>query len=449
MTAELNEALKAVVGAPELLPCPFCGGTNIDPAEWGGNDGKSGPGCDDCGALAESAEDWNRRAGQQVGQQAGDAAGRRYQRRVDEKIIAKRDETIADLRAQLSAARAAPTDKQIISAIWDATKRNWKPDPLPTPDDKIGYFFTFRDLIGAFRAALATQPAPRECEYPHETDKCMGCGWMKSTPLDQQASTELDERALFEAIEAKRDTDLSKTWDFGANGEYANPAVENRWQGFKAGRATLAHGASTHAALSETRMIVGVPGLETLTTYPSPHGTLIRLADAKCVLMSTQAAQGGGLATTICPTCKGAGHHPGENRAYGDVGCDDCDGQGRIIVSRQDGAAQGGGVQAELTCPDCGVDRLKSPCPRMADECAMVGDAHLLDAPSAQLAEAPSHAARDVLVDTKRLDAFIDWFRRGGARSEIAPDGHIRTVTREEVVAWLDNQASAQEGEEA
>jgi hypothetical protein len=47
---------------PDLLPCPFCGGTNIDPAEWSASDGKSGPGCGDCGALAESADDWNRRA---------------------------------------------------------------------------------------------------------------------------------------------------------------------------------------------------------------------------------------------------------------------------------------------------------------------------------------------------------------------------------------------------
>lgn len=59
--------LEAERAAPELLPCPFCGGTNIDPAEWSGNDGKFGPGCGDCGALAESAEDWNRRAASVVG----------------------------------------------------------------------------------------------------------------------------------------------------------------------------------------------------------------------------------------------------------------------------------------------------------------------------------------------------------------------------------------------
>jgi hypothetical protein len=47
-----------------LLPCPFCGSSNIDPAEWSGNDGAHGPGCGDCGALADSAELWNRRAPQ-------------------------------------------------------------------------------------------------------------------------------------------------------------------------------------------------------------------------------------------------------------------------------------------------------------------------------------------------------------------------------------------------
>lgn len=50
-----------------LLPCPFCGSANIDPAEWSGNDGKHGkhgPGCGDCGALANTAELWNRRATQ-------------------------------------------------------------------------------------------------------------------------------------------------------------------------------------------------------------------------------------------------------------------------------------------------------------------------------------------------------------------------------------------------
>lgn len=34
---------------------------------------------------------------------------------------------------------------------------------------------------------------------------------------------------------------------------------------------------------------------------------------------------------------------------------------------------------ASMFCPQCGVDRLKAPCPGMADECAMMADAYLLD----------------------------------------------------------------------
>lgn len=45
-----------------LLPCPFCGSSDIDPKAWTGNKDKTGPGCDGCGALTETVEDWNRRA---------------------------------------------------------------------------------------------------------------------------------------------------------------------------------------------------------------------------------------------------------------------------------------------------------------------------------------------------------------------------------------------------
>jgi hypothetical protein len=44
-----------------LLPCPFCGGTSIDPAFWATAQ-YSGPGCDDCGATAETTEGWNARS---------------------------------------------------------------------------------------------------------------------------------------------------------------------------------------------------------------------------------------------------------------------------------------------------------------------------------------------------------------------------------------------------
>lgn len=45
----------------ELKPCPFCGG-NADPKGWASNDGRNGPECADCGATAESEEQWNQRA---------------------------------------------------------------------------------------------------------------------------------------------------------------------------------------------------------------------------------------------------------------------------------------------------------------------------------------------------------------------------------------------------
>jgi hypothetical protein len=45
----------------ELLPCPFCGGRSIDPAFWATAD-CCGPGCDGCGATAETVEKWNTRA---------------------------------------------------------------------------------------------------------------------------------------------------------------------------------------------------------------------------------------------------------------------------------------------------------------------------------------------------------------------------------------------------
>jgi len=51
----------------DLLPCPFCGSTNIDPEGWvaqnpDGSDRQTGPACDDCVASAQSVEQWNTRA---------------------------------------------------------------------------------------------------------------------------------------------------------------------------------------------------------------------------------------------------------------------------------------------------------------------------------------------------------------------------------------------------
>jgi len=46
----------------ELKPCPFCGHAEIDPCEWMDDKGNQGPGCPECGALADSVTEWNRRA---------------------------------------------------------------------------------------------------------------------------------------------------------------------------------------------------------------------------------------------------------------------------------------------------------------------------------------------------------------------------------------------------
>lgn len=52
----------------KLLPCPFCGSSEVDPRGWasleqylGSDLYRSGPACDGCGASAPSIEDWNRR----------------------------------------------------------------------------------------------------------------------------------------------------------------------------------------------------------------------------------------------------------------------------------------------------------------------------------------------------------------------------------------------------
>lgn len=46
----------------KLLPCPFCGGTNIHYDFWMNGNGDQGPGCMDCDACADSVKAWNTRA---------------------------------------------------------------------------------------------------------------------------------------------------------------------------------------------------------------------------------------------------------------------------------------------------------------------------------------------------------------------------------------------------
>lgn len=58
----------------ELMPCPFCGCENIDPQGWMSLE-KEGPECDECGATAESAEAWNRRATPATSAPSGEGEG--------------------------------------------------------------------------------------------------------------------------------------------------------------------------------------------------------------------------------------------------------------------------------------------------------------------------------------------------------------------------------------
>lgn len=61
--AEDVAALKKPSPETGLMPCPFCGGTDIVPDFWLAHEGQiSGPGCMDCGGSAESFEAWNKRA---------------------------------------------------------------------------------------------------------------------------------------------------------------------------------------------------------------------------------------------------------------------------------------------------------------------------------------------------------------------------------------------------
>lgn len=62
----MNDKIEAT--QEELLACPFCGSSNIDPTGWSTlpeyaktPEERSGPACDDCGATATSIQHWNTR----------------------------------------------------------------------------------------------------------------------------------------------------------------------------------------------------------------------------------------------------------------------------------------------------------------------------------------------------------------------------------------------------
>lgn len=78
----------------------------------------------------------------------------------------------------------------------------------------------------------------------------------------------------------------------------------------------------------------------------------------------------------------------------------------RAAIERYRSPVAANASMATLECPSCGTDRLKAPCPRMADECAMVADAHLLagQRPAAANAEGRSEP-RTLMTD----DAAQAW----------------------------------------
>jgi len=47
-----------------VMPCPFCGQSDIDLEGWKNNKGDTGPQCLSCGATCESVIAWNNRVNQ-------------------------------------------------------------------------------------------------------------------------------------------------------------------------------------------------------------------------------------------------------------------------------------------------------------------------------------------------------------------------------------------------
>ena len=58
------------IETPELLPCPFCGSSEVNPEGWysmttrvfGPDCVVLGPACDECGSIARTIAAWNTRA---------------------------------------------------------------------------------------------------------------------------------------------------------------------------------------------------------------------------------------------------------------------------------------------------------------------------------------------------------------------------------------------------
>lgn len=118
--------------AERLAQCPFCGSTNIDPREWLRGDGKSGPGCSDCGATAESADAWNRRPIETRLTQERDAACKAHVECAESLDVAARERDEARRSAE-----ALEAEVGRLCAERDAVVDDFASDcaAQPTPDD--------------------------------------------------------------------------------------------------------------------------------------------------------------------------------------------------------------------------------------------------------------------------------------------------------------------------
>jgi hypothetical protein len=136
-----------------LIPCPFCGSDDIDPAfVMYANDAECSPGCNNCGATAETAEKWNARSGaaQQPGMREALEAARseivvaisflgrdlntdRLTETVDS-LITRLSKADADARAALAAQPpAAPVETrgagvEMINNLTPSELANWQDD---------------------------------------------------------------------------------------------------------------------------------------------------------------------------------------------------------------------------------------------------------------------------------------------------------------------------------
>ena len=81
---------------PELLPCPFCGSSEVDPNGWyrmtdkvfGSGCVEFGPACDECGSIARTVAAWNTRA---------DLADAKDKRMSDNLVEKARHNVLADM----------------------------------------------------------------------------------------------------------------------------------------------------------------------------------------------------------------------------------------------------------------------------------------------------------------------------------------------------------------